>query len=106
MPLVINLRAVPLIIVAIPLCMMYQWLGLLDTQLGLDLILTIVNIPLALVMLVNAINDVPLELDGAARIDGASSFQAIVSIIMPVVRPSSPPSSSASSPPGTSFCSA
>lgn len=87
LPIVINLRAVPLIIFAIPLYMMYQWLGLLDTQLGLGLILTIVNTPLALVILVNAINDVPLELDEAARIDGANSFQIMLWIIRPVVRP-------------------
>ena len=66
LPLVINLRAVPLIIFAIPLYLMYQWLGLLDTRLGLGLILAIVNIPLALVILVNAISDVPVELDEAA----------------------------------------
>ena len=71
MPLVVNLRAVPLIIFAIPLYMMFQWLGLLDTRLGLGLILTIVNLPLALVILVNAISDLPLELDEAARMDGA-----------------------------------
>lgn len=87
LPLVINLRAVPLIIFAIPLYMMYQWLGLLDTQVGLGLILTIVNIPLALVILVNAINDVPLELDEAAKVDGASSFQIMIRIIGPVIRP-------------------
>ena len=87
LPVVINLRAVPLIIFAIPLYMMYQFLGLLDTQLGLGLILTIVNTPLALVILVNAISDVPLELDEAARVDGASSWQIMVSIIRPVVRP-------------------
>ncbi|PYE94922.1 multiple sugar transport system permease protein [Rhizobium sp. PP-F2F-G38] len=87
LPIVINLRAVPLIIFAIPLYMMYQWLGLLDTQLGLGLILTIVNIPLALVILVDAISDVPLELDEAARMDGASSWQIMTRIIRPVVRP-------------------
>lgn len=87
LPIVINLRAVPLIIFAIPLYMTYQWLGLLDTQLGLGLILTIVNIPLALVILVDAISDVPLELDEAARMDGASSWQIMTRIIRPVVRP-------------------
>ena len=46
---------VPLVIFAIPLYMMYQWLGLLDTRTGLGLILAIVNLPLALVILVNAI---------------------------------------------------
>ncbi|MEK1895454.1 MAG: carbohydrate ABC transporter permease [Rhizobium sp.] len=87
LPIIINLRAVPLIIFAIPLYMMYQWLGLLDTQLGLGLILTIVNTPLALVIMVNAISDVPLELDEAAKVDGASSWQVMMMIIRPVVRP-------------------
>jgi multiple sugar transport system permease protein len=86
MPAIINLRAVPLIIFAIPLYMMYQWVGLLDTQLGLGLILTIVNLPLALVILVNAILEVPIELDEAARIDGASASAIMVRVIWPVVR--------------------
>lgn len=87
LPVVINLRAVPLIIFAIPLYMMYQWLGLLDTQLGLGLILTIVNIPLALVILVNAISEISTELDEAAKMDGASAWQIMMRIIRPVVRP-------------------
>lgn len=86
-PVVVNLRAVPLIIFAIPLYMMYQWLGLLDTRIGLGLILTIVNIPLALVILVNAISEVPIELDEAAKVDGASTPQILRKVIWPVVRP-------------------
>ena len=38
LPLVTNLRAVPLIIFAIPFYLMFQFLGLLDTRLGLALI--------------------------------------------------------------------
>lgn len=87
LPMVINQRAVPLIIFAIPLYMMYQWLGLLDTQLGLGLILAIVNIPLALVILVNAISEVPVDLDEAARMDGASTPQILWRVVRPVVRP-------------------
>ena len=87
LPLVINLRAVPLVVFAIPLYMMYQWLGLLDTRIGLGLILTIVNIPLALVMLVNAISDIPIELDEAATVDGANVFQIMIMVIRPVIRP-------------------
>jgi len=87
MPIVVNLRAVPLIIFAIPLYMMFQWLGLLDTQIGLGLILTIVNVPLALVILTNAISDTPIELDQAARMDGAGTTQVLLRIIGPVVRP-------------------
>jgi multiple sugar transport system permease protein len=86
-PLVVNLRAVPLIIFAIPIYMGFQWLGLLDTRLGLGLILTIVNLPLALVILVNAISDLPEELDEAARIDGAGALTILVRIVAPLVRP-------------------
>lgn len=87
LPLIVNLRAVPLIIFAIPLYMMFQWLALLDTLVGLGLILTIVNLPLVLIILVNAINDVPNELDEAALVDGASRFQILVQILTPVCRP-------------------
>jgi len=69
MPLIVNLRAVPLIIFAIPLYMMFQFVGLLDTQLGLGLILTIVNLPLSLIIFVNAIAEVPHEIDEAAKLD-------------------------------------
>lgn len=86
MPAIVNLRAVPLIIFAIPIYMMFQWVGLLDTQLGLGLILTIVNLPLAIVILVNAIVDVPIELDEAAKIDGAGTLTIMVSVIWPVIR--------------------
>jgi multiple sugar transport system permease protein len=87
MPAIVNLRAVPLIIFAIPIYMMFQWVGLLDTQLGLGLILTIVNLPLALIVLVNAIDDMPLELDEAAKIDGASTLQIMLRVVRPVIRP-------------------
>ena len=86
MPAVVNLRAVPLIIFAIPIYMMFQMVGLLDTQLGLGLILTIVNLPLAIVILVTAIADVPIELDEAAKIDGAGTVAIMVRVIWPVVR--------------------
>ena len=87
LPLVVNLRAVPLIIFAIPIYMGYQWLGLLDTRIGLGLILTIVNLPLALVILVNALNDLPVELDEAARLDGAATWQVLLLILAPLARP-------------------
>ncbi|MEO1017841.1 MAG: carbohydrate ABC transporter permease [Pseudomonadota bacterium] len=87
LPLVVNLRAVPLIIFAIPLYVMFQWAGLLDTRLGLGLILTIVNLPLALVILVNGVREVPVELDEAAFVDGGRPIQILFRIITPLCRP-------------------
>ena len=45
LPLVVNLRAIPLIIFAIPIYLLYQKVSLLDTRLGLALILCLVNVP-------------------------------------------------------------
>jgi multiple sugar transport system permease protein len=86
-PLVINLRALPLVVFAIPLYMMFRTVGLLDTQLGLGLILAVVNLPLALLVMVNAVNDVPLELEEAARMDGARLSRLLLRIVLPLCRP-------------------
>lgn len=86
-PLVVNLRALPLIIFSIPLYLMYQFMGLLDTRLGLGLILAVVNLPLSLLILVNGINDIPEELDEAANMEGASLSTILLKIILPVCKP-------------------
>ncbi len=86
-PMVVNLRAMPLIIFAIPIYMMYQTAGLLDSSLGLGLVLTVVNLPLALLLLVNAVNEVPYELDEASRMDGAGVGAILFRVILPICRP-------------------
>lgn len=86
-PLIVNLRALPLIIFAIPLYLMYAASGLLDTRLGLGLILAVVNLPLTLMLLVNAIADLPVELEDAARMDGTRTYALLREIILPLCRP-------------------
>lgn len=87
LPLVVNLRAVPLIIFAIPIYLMYQRLALLDTRIGLALILALVNVPLALVLFSTAIRELPLEIEEAARVDGAGWLQTYSRIIIPYLFP-------------------
>lgn len=87
LPLVTNLRAVPLIIFAIPIYLIYQGVHLLDTRLGLGLILCLVNLPLVLVLLVNAIADLPLAVEEAARMDGASTAAMMLHVVLPLTTP-------------------
>ena len=87
LPIVASLRALPLIIFAIPFYFMYQYVGLLDTKIGLALIACIINIPLALLMLVGFIQDIPRELDEAGRLDGAKLWQILFYIILPAALP-------------------
>ena len=86
-PLVVNLRALPLVIFAVPLYLMFSVSNLLDTRLGLGLVLAIVNLPLALMLLVNAVADIPLELEEAARMDGAQLPRLIGRVVLPLCRP-------------------
>lgn len=86
-PLIVNIRALPLIIFAIPLYMVYSTVGLLDTRLGLGLILAIVNLPLTLLLLVNAISEIPIELEEAARVDGARLPRMLLRVVLPLCRP-------------------
>jgi multiple sugar transport system permease protein len=84
LPLVVNLRAVPLIIFAIPIYLMYQRLALLDTRIGLALILALVNVPLALVLFSTAIRELPLEIEEAARVDGAGTLRLLIHVVAPM----------------------
>jgi len=84
MPLVVNLRAIPLIIFAIPLYLMYQQLSLLDTRIGLALILCLVNVPLVLVLIATWIEGLPIEIEEAARVDGASTVRLLVHVVLPM----------------------
>ncbi len=86
LPLVTNLRAVPLIIFAIPFYLMFQALGLLDSRLGLSLIACLINLPLALLLFVGFIQDFPVEIDEAARIDGATTLGVFWHMILPLSR--------------------
>lgn len=86
-PLVVNLRALPLIIFAIPLYMMYSVTGLLDTRIGLGLILSIVNLPLSLMLIVNAVGEIPAEIEEAAHMDGARLPRLLFRVVLPLCRP-------------------
>ena len=87
LPLVANLRAIPLIIFAIPIYLVYQGVHLLDTRIGLALILCLVNLPLVLVLLVNAIDDLPPAVEEAARMDGAGTAAMLIHVVLPLVAP-------------------
>ena len=84
MPLVVNLRAVPLIIFAIPIYLMYQQIHLLDTRLGLGFILCLVNLPLVLVLFAYAIAELPEEIEEAARVDGATTLSLLRYVVAPM----------------------
>lgn len=87
MPVIMSLRALPLVIFAIPFYFMYQWLGLLDTRFGLAIIACIINLPFALLFAIGMVRDLPVEVEEAARVDGAGTWSVLWRIVMPLARP-------------------
>jgi len=71
----------------IPLFIVLQRLGLIDTRAGLVLAYLTFTVPFSTWMLIGYIRTIPTELDEAACIDGANRLQVLVRVLMPVAAP-------------------
>jgi multiple sugar transport system permease protein len=70
-----------------PIFLMFAQLRLTNTLLGLAILHTTIQLPFSLFVMRNAFESVPRELDEAAVMDGASSWQVLVRIFLPAVVP-------------------
>ncbi|MGH2534907.1 MAG: carbohydrate ABC transporter permease [Thermomicrobiales bacterium] len=77
----------PPIALAMPLLVLYRELSLLDTRIGLILIYTIMNLPIVIWIMRDQFSSVPVELEQAALVDGASIWQAFFRIVVPIAGP-------------------
>ena len=80
---ILSTRMMPPIAVAIPIYLMYRELGLSDTQLGMILLYTAVNVSLAVWLLKGFIDEIPREYEEAAMIDGYTRLQAFCKVVLP-----------------------
>lgn len=80
---ILSTRMMPPVAVAIPIFLMYRQLGLSDTHLGMILLYTAVNLSLAVWLLKGFIDEIPLEYEEAALIDGYTRFQAFYKVVLP-----------------------
>ena len=70
-----------------PLFNLWRLLGLFDTWLGLILPYMTFTLPLAIWTLSAFFREIPWDLDKAARVDGATPFQAFIHVIAPLAAP-------------------
>jgi len=84
---ILTIRMAPLFAVILPLYVLFKSIGLLDTRLAVALAHLTLTLPLAIWMLMTYFRSMPIELDQAAMIDGASPVQILWHIIVPVSRP-------------------
>ena len=81
---VLSTRMMPPVAVAIPMFFIYKNFGLLDTYTGIILVHALMNMPLAVLLMKSFFDDIPVEIDEAALIDGASRFHIFRKIVAPM----------------------
>ncbi len=77
----------PPVALALPLLVLYRELDLLDTRPGLVLVYTIMNLPIVIWIMRDQFSSIPIELEHAALVDGASIWQAFIRIVVPIAAP-------------------
>ena len=78
----ISQRIMPQVVLAIPFFIMLGKLGLLDTLLGLVMVYVVLLMPIAVLIMVDLFNKVPVEIDETALIDGCNPIQAFKKVVL------------------------
>jgi multiple sugar transport system permease protein len=84
---ILSTRMFPPVATALPLFLIFREIRLLDTHLGLIIANTVFNLPFVIWLLKGFFEDLPVELEDAARIDGCNRWQVFVKIALPLVAP-------------------
>lgn len=83
---IISQRMVPPIAVVFPIFLLYVWLKLVDTYVGLILLYTAFNLPYVIWMMRGYINDIPKALEESALVDGCTRWQVLWKVVFPMCR--------------------
>lgn len=84
---VLSLRFLPPIVVIPALFVQFDFLNLIGTRWSLVLLYCIFNIPFAVWLFRAAIKEIPEDFFDAAEMDGASEFEMLLYIAIPMIRP-------------------
>lgn len=77
----------PAILLAIPYSVIMGKAGLMNSRIGLIIVYMTFSVPYAVWLLVGFFKTVPLEIEEAARVDGATKMQAFIKVVVPIVAP-------------------
>ncbi|WP_257985496.1 carbohydrate ABC transporter permease [Bacillus sp. V5-8f] len=83
----LSFRFAPEILVVLPIFLIYQQLGIYDTHFGLIWIFQVISLPLLIWILRGYFEDISVEMEHAARLDGYSWWQVFIKMIMPLIKP-------------------
>ena len=80
---ILSTRMLPPMVIMVPLFLMYRTFGLIDSHLGMILIYMAMNLSFAVWLMKGFMDEIPIEYEEAAMIDGYTRFQAFFKIVLP-----------------------
>jgi len=83
----LSTKMLPPVGVLIPIYLIFRDTGLLDTRIGLVIILTLINLPIMIWMLYTYFKEIPNDILEASRMDGAGLSDEILHVLMPMALP-------------------
>lgn len=83
----LSTKMLPPVGVLIPIYLLFRDFGLLDTRVGLVIVLTLINLPIIVWMLFTYFREIPGEILEAARMDGAGLRQELIHVLLPMAVP-------------------
>lgn len=84
---IISQRILPPVVVIIPVYMMFQAVGMVDTHMALILVYAVANLPIVVWLMHDFFANLPIELEESAQLDGATRFGIFWDIVLPLTRP-------------------
>jgi multiple sugar transport system permease protein len=80
-------RLLPPVVIIIPIFLVAQGLGLLNTRLSLIIIYAAFNVTIVVWMMESFFREIPVDLEEAAMVDGDTRFAAFRRIVLPLAAP-------------------
>mgnify|MGYP001490545121 CR=1 FL=1 len=80
----LSTKMLPAVGVLMPIYLLTQKLGLLDTKITLVVIYALINLPIVMMILFNYFREIPKEILEASRMDGTSTLGEITQIVIPL----------------------
>jgi multiple sugar transport system permease protein len=84
---ILGTYVAPPIVISVPVFMLMRSVGLVDHPFGLALVHMVANLPVATWMLMDFMRVVPVEIEEAAQMDGASHWGVLLRIVAPLILP-------------------
>ena len=83
---IISQRMMPPVAIAFPLFLLYVYFGWVDTYHGLIILYTAFSLPYVIWMMRGYIEDIPLELEESALVDGCTRWEVLWKVVLPMAR--------------------